>query len=251
MNRGASRLSHVARRRSRGARAQAALHAVATRSDPAPAAEHGRARRRARRKGKTDGAERRRVGAAKRVRRSFAEYGFGRAKEFEQNGPQQVSESFLDNAPRNLIAAGKRYSRAIEGVLDGCNDQDFFVLNERITIGDEIAFSISGNSAPVEVRFYQAGSCDFASKQCAITRQEYPVPTPDGSTVYGGDPQQPPSDGTFIWKSTSTGGTGGGGFTTYRRVFVGVRIFGNTSCSEPYTLTVDLKRTSSTADPYP
>jgi hypothetical protein len=187
-----------------------------------------------------------------RVRESFAEYGFGRSTEFEPNSPQNINDSILANFPKNLIAAGKRYSRPIEGELDDCDDEDFFVLNERITIGDKITFDVQVTQpgALAEVRFYQADSCDFDSEQCSTQRQEYPIPAPDGSTVYGGDPPQPVANGTFTWQSLSSGGVGGGG-STYRTVFVGIKLFPGTGCSASYKLEVQLLRTSATQDPYP
>lgn len=188
-----------------------------------------------------------------RVRRTFAEYGFGRSKDYEQNSATEINSSILDNAPRNLIAVGKRYSQAIEGTSSSCTDEDFFILNERVTIGDTVHFEVTStlSSGPIfEVRFYQENSCHFDNEQCSILRQEYPEPTPDGSTVYGGDPPGPKQSGDFFWKAVSTGGGVPGGGSAYRRVFVGVRLFAN-SCNAPYELVVDIKRTGSLADPYP
>lgn len=174
-----------------------------------------------------------------RVRRSFAEYGFGRGTEQEPNAASKV-DLLGFTAAANLIAAGSNFFRPIEGEL--CTgDEDFFVVNEKAGVGDTIDFlasPITGTgSAQFEVRFFRGKPCDLSEgepKTCASAHQVYPpLNTP---------PEQALPGDSF----TFAGPTGGGCAppcvsSKYWPLFVGIRMKPGGTCKSKYKLRVEFK----------
>ena len=185
-----------------------------------------------------------------RMRRTFAEYGFGRGVEHEPNDHALVGQ--IDHgAAANLIAAGGNYSRPISGNL--CSkEQDFFVVNEKGGVGDQVVYEIapqgtSGYPLPkdpvpeFDIRFYRHKPCSFDEtppKNCALDHQVLPAMSFDGST-----PQVAPSKGSFTFPQVSGGGCPNPPNCTskYYPLFVGVRLKAG-PCNAAYTIDLKLKR---------
>lgn len=177
-----------------------------------------------------------------RMRRTFAEYGFGRGTEDEPNNASTVKQ-LGPTAAANLVALGSRVSREIGGTA--CSgDEDFFVVNETVAPGDEILYSISSSSSPtpeLDIRFYGHEPCSFDEglpKTCALDHQIHPPTGSDGST-----PQIASPSGFFVFK----GPTGDGcptpcSSSQYWKMFVGVRLKSGT-CTAKFTVSLKfLKR---------
>ncbi|MBI3207163.1 MAG: hypothetical protein HYZ29_36840 [Myxococcales bacterium] len=180
-----------------------------------------------------------------RMRRTFAEYGFGRGVEHEPNDYALVAQ-IGPGAAANLIAAGANYSRPITGNL--CSkDQDFFVVNEKAGVGDKVEYGISvqGTSkdpAPeFDIRFYRYKPCSFEEtppKNCALDNQVFPAMAFDGTT-----PQVAPANDSFAFTPPPGGGCTNGPECAgkYYPLFVGVRLKSG-PCNAAYKIDLKLKR---------
>ncbi|MCA9592800.1 MAG: hypothetical protein KC776_05800 [Myxococcales bacterium] len=180
-----------------------------------------------------------------RIRRTFAQYGFGRGQEQTGSHNAQDVSKLGGNAAMNLIGVGRRYGRVITGsVCTG--EEDFFAVNERAAAGDTLHYNISGSGgSKFEVRLYREGPCAFEEgvpKNCSKARQLYPQPDSTGATPQSNiDNPQPSANVTFI----AGDGPGDPPGNLYHRWFVGVRLAqAQGSCEDSYDLEVGIVRAS-------
>ncbi len=176
---------------------------------------------------------------AERVRRAFAQYGFGRGTEFEPNSVPQINTN-AQSRSRNLLSVGKRHRRAIVGeVCDNGNDkdEDVFLLNERVAPGDFISFPLI-DTAAFDVRFWRENACGFDDKYCTYQRQVFPEPVVD---VVPGTATSPDSVDTSFTFPKGPGGAVNPGGNKWRPVYVGVRRKSG-PCNQTYALDVEIQR---------
>lgn len=180
---------------------------------------------------------------SEKVRRAFAEYGFGRGSEgTAPHGHLQITDK--QTKSENLIATGLTYYRPITGKIC-CSEEDFFVVNEEARQGDSVEYTISGSKlGTIEVRLYDDLPCAFKKEDtviqyCARDHQFYPpVSAPNYDTPETLVPP-PHAEAAFPAKAGA------------RPVYVGVRLKQPPLASGdvPYTLTVNIKRGSGSVYP--
>jgi hypothetical protein len=125
----------------------------------------------------------------------FGAYGFGRSVEFENNEGSIFNLNGFA-AVKNVIAVGKNWQRPIKGRAC-CQDEDFFVLNERVRQGDTVRVMARplNHEQKFRIRIFQhrvvstgtlITQCSFyrlgPSFPCEQSFQEHPPPRADGST---------------------------------------------------------------------
>ncbi|MBK7583618.1 MAG: hypothetical protein IPI67_25920 [Myxococcales bacterium] len=179
---------------------------------------------------------------SEKVRRAFAEYGFGRGSEgSEAHGHLEIINK--QTKSENLIATGLTYYRPITGKLC-CSEEDFFVINEEARQGDSVEYEIvPPKGVKIEVRLYDEQPCPFQEpttiQYCAKDHQLYPpVSGPNYDTPEGFDP---PAKAIALFPTKS-------GFWP---IYVGVRLKQppSTSGNVAYSLTVKIIRGSGSVYP--
>jgi hypothetical protein len=190
-----------------------------------------------------------------RLRTASGAYGFGRTVESEAAGTQASNNNRGVNvgtneaiAAKNVIAVGKNNRRHIKGRAC-CDDEDFFVLNEKVRQGDKITVSVTGSqgAGKFRIRIYEkqivsnAGpgpsECTFYSnaafQACEASFQEYPPVNANGKT----NPNLETATGTMPPQSFTYERTGG----TTEAYYVGIAPAINSNGGN-YELSVHIER---------
>jgi hypothetical protein len=135
-----------------------------------------------------------------RVRTAFGAYGFGRSVEEEDNKGNNI-EANGSVAAKNVIAVGQNWQRPIKGKAC-CQDEDFFVLNEKVRKGDTVRVNVRrlNGAGKFRIRIFEKHvatssgqappiggvSCSFYHTAppyvCELPFQVYPQPEPTGAT---------------------------------------------------------------------